>query len=174
MPVTEFVFPHLNPDPALLQSLKKTLPCGSQSHILGCSRVAGLPPGFRVSNKFATFRETIKPYILSPVAPDLFSSDAQSESGGTTTAKYTHYVKVEGIKNAAEDVLSDWYKFISTLGEQKAGFCAWGSRDRTMFAGMIGWDSLEEFETAAQRPSSKASLESVLKHGQVSLYLLEL
>ena len=31
MPVTEFVFPHLNPDPALLQSLKETLPVAAKA-----------------------------------------------------------------------------------------------------------------------------------------------
>ncbi|KAF5013558.1 hypothetical protein FDECE_418 [Fusarium decemcellulare] len=208
MAVTEFVFPHLNPDPVLLQGLKETLPAAAKATFSDVPGLLGYHRGrivearnvtentaidhsgmvivlewdgmssfdnFWASDKFATFRETIKPYLLAPVAPDLFRSDEQSQSGGTTASKYTQYVKVEGIKNAIQDVRGDWYKFVSALGgQEKASFNAWGSRDKTMFAGMIGWNSFEDFEAAAEAQSYSASLESMLKHGRVSSYLLEL
>ncbi|KAF4455930.1 hypothetical protein FALBO_15525 [Fusarium albosuccineum] len=194
MAVTEFVFPHLNPDPVLLQSLKEILPAAAKATFSDVTGLLGYHRGrivqarnvtenttidhsgmvivlewddissfdsFWASDKFAAFRETIKPYLLRPVAPDLFTSDEQSQSGGTTESKFTQYVKIEGAGDAVQDMQSDWYKLVSALGgQEKASFNAWGSRDKTMFAGMIGWDSVEDFEAATKAPSYSASLEN--------------
>ncbi|KAH7021944.1 hypothetical protein EDB80DRAFT_673599 [Ilyonectria destructans] len=130
---------------------------------------------FWVSEKFASFRETMTPYLLGPVAPDLFSSDKQSHSGGTTSCKYTQYVKVHDINTEVTQVESAWQALISELGRQETpSFSGWEVQGANSFAGMLGWDSLEDFETATEVPLVKARLEKLATYGHVSSYLLEL
>ncbi|KPM45141.1 hypothetical protein AK830_g1315 [Neonectria ditissima] len=130
---------------------------------------------FWISEKFASFRDVMKPYLLGPVAPDLFTSDNQSQSGGTTTSKYTQYIKVSGIKGPDTQVEGAWNALIVELDSQKTpSFSAWGVQDTDAFAGMLGWSSLEESETAIALPSVKACLEKLSAYGPVSSYVLEL
>lgn len=84
------------------------------------------------------------PYLLGPVAPDLFRSDKQSRSGGTTSCKYTQYVKVHDISTEVTQVESAWQALVSELGKQEMpSFSGWEVQDASSFAGMLGWDSLE-------------------------------
>lgn len=86
----------------------------------------------------------MKPYLLGPVAPELFSSDEQSHSGGTTSCKYTQYVKVNDINTEVAQVESAWQALVSELGKQDTpNFSGWEVQGASSFAGMLGWDSLE-------------------------------
>ncbi|KAK7413262.1 hypothetical protein QQX98_007850 [Neonectria punicea] len=130
---------------------------------------------FWASEKFASFRGVMKPYLLGPVAPELFGSDKQSQSGGTTTDKYTQYIKVGDIKEPNAQVEGAWQALIVELKRQKSpNFSAWGVQDTTAFAGMLGWGSVEESEAAMALPSVKACLEKIAVYGPVSSYLMEL
>lgn len=84
------------------------------------------------------------PYLLGPVAPDLFSSDKQTHSGGTTSSKYTQYLKVCDIKTEVTQVESAWQALVTELGKQETpNFSGWGVQGANSFAGMLGWESLE-------------------------------
>ncbi|KAH6886806.1 hypothetical protein B0T10DRAFT_563042 [Thelonectria olida] len=129
---------------------------------------------FWISDKFASFRETMKPYLLGPVAPDLFCSKSQIESGGTTTNKYLQYVKVSRTRASDSEVESAWQALVSSLEKKaKSVFSAWGAQDTNAFAGVLGWDSLEDFEAATQTPTTERCLKNMSAYGLVSSYLLE-
>ncbi|CAM1510754.1 Fc.00g082670.m01.CDS01 [Cosmosporella sp. VM-42] len=208
MAITEFVFPSLNPDPALLQELKQILPAAAKATF---SDVPGLLAYYRGrvinaqnlsdntnvkhsglvivlewdnvtsfnefwrSEKFAVFRGTMAPFLVDRVSPDLFRSEMHSHSGGTTAENYTQYFRVSGIETPDEAVERAWQALISDLqGQIQNSFCAWGVQDsKGMFAGMIGWDSLEAFEAASALPSTKNHLESLAIIGSVSSFVLE-
>ncbi|KAJ5605722.1 hypothetical protein N7510_008503 [Penicillium lagena] len=131
---------------------------------------------FWVSDQFASFRKTMAPYLLKPVAPDLFHSEEQERSGQTTTANYTQLFKVEGVQGQHEGlVTSTWQKFVSELPKQTKVFHAWGVQDtQHVFAGMVGWDSIEELEAAHENKSVKRELDILATYGEVLSYLLQL
>jgi hypothetical protein len=86
----------------------------------------------------------MKPYLLGPVSPDLFSSEGQIKSGGTTTSRYIQYINVSGTQGPDPKVESAWEALVSSLGKKKeSDFSAWGVQDTKGFAGIVGWDSLE-------------------------------
>ncbi|PTB48757.1 hypothetical protein M431DRAFT_21162 [Trichoderma harzianum CBS 226.95] len=99
---------------------------------------------FWASEGFAAFRSVMKPFMLSPVSPELYYSEI-ADSGNTTACRYTQYIKVDGGHSENKSVESSWEKLTQEIGIDTKSFHAWGIQESDgAFMGMNGWSSLED------------------------------
>lgn len=85
----------------------------------------------------------MKPFMLSPVSPDLYYSDTL-DSGSTTAYRYTQYIKVDGLEGKNQSLESSWEKLTQEIGIDTKSFHAWGTQESEgAFMAMTGWSSLE-------------------------------
>lgn len=116
----------------------------------------------------------MKPFMLSPVSPDLFYSNLP-DSGSTTTSNYTQYIKVENLESEDKSVEKSWRNLTREIGLDAKSFHAWGVQESDgAFVGMIGWSSLEILKSKNEKESIKKALHQLTKHGDVTAFVLEL
>lgn len=98
----------------------------------------------------------MKPFMLSPVSPELYYSEIP-DSGNTTACKYTQYIKVDGGYSENKSVESSWEKLTQEIGIDTKSFHAWSIQESDgAFMGMNGWSSLEvRFLRSAYTKDSK-------------------
>ncbi|CCT73202.1 uncharacterized protein FFUJ_10118 [Fusarium fujikuroi IMI 58289] len=129
---------------------------------------------FWVSEGFADFRSVMKPFMLSPVSPDLFYSNLP-DSGSTTTSNYTQYIKVENLGSEDKSVENSWRNLTREIGLDAKSFHAWGVQESDgAFMGMLGWSSLETLKSKNKKESVMKALHQLTKHGDVTAFVLEL
>ncbi|KAF7558709.1 hypothetical protein G7046_g5445 [Stylonectria norvegica] len=131
---------------------------------------------FFSSETFSRFGKTMKPFVTGPPIPELFSTEDNPQPRHAIEEKYTQYFRVSNTTSSKEEVDAAWQTLVSKLGTNvESSVSGWGVQDTTgTFAGIIGWQSLQAFESTTASPVVKEPLLTLASHGTVVSYLLEL